>query len=119
MAQRLLRRLCVECKTPIERPPVGALIKLGFSDEMLAQAFEFYGPVGYDDRCRGSGYKGRLGVYEIMPITDEIQRVIMKNGTAVDIADIAYKEGMVDLRTAGLLKTMQGLTCFRGSCSIY
>ena len=109
MAQRLLRRLCVECKTPIERPPVEALIKLGFNDEMLAQDFEFYGPVGCD-RCRGSGYKGRLGVYEIMPITDEIQRVIMKNGTAVDIADIAYKEGMVDLRTAGLLKTMQGLT---------
>ena len=84
-------------------------MKLGFTDEMLAQEFEFYGPVGCD-RCRGSGYKGRLGVYEIMPITDEIQRVIMKNGTAVDIADIAYKEGMVDLRTAGLLKTMQGLT---------
>ena len=109
MAQRLLRRLCVECKTQIERPPAEALIKLGFSDEMLAQDFEFYGPFGCD-RCRGSGYKGRLGVYEIMPITDEIQRVIMKNGTAVDIADIAYKEGMVDLRTAGLLKTMQGLT---------
>lgn len=113
MAQRLLRRLCGECKAPVESPPDDILKKMGFTDEMLArmktEGLKFNGPVGCD-RCRGGGYKGRLGVYELMPISAEIQRAIMKNGTAVDIADIAYQEGMVDLRRAGLLKVMSGLT---------
>ncbi len=109
MAQRLLRRLCSECKAPIERPPEEALLKMGFTEADLAQDWAPYGPVGCDT-CRGKGYKGRVGVYELMPVTDAIQRVIMKNGTAVDIADIAYQEGMVDLRRAGLLKVMQGVT---------
>lgn len=113
MAQRLLRRLCGECKAPVESPPDEVLKKMGFTDEMLTrmktEGLKFHGPVGCD-RCRGGGYKGRLGVYELMPISDEIQRAIMKNATAVDIADIAYQEGMVDLRRAGLLKVMNGLT---------
>ena len=61
-------------------------------------------------RDSGKGFKGRVGVYEVMPITEEMQRVIMNNGTEVDIMNMAYKEGMVDLRRAGLLKAMQGLT---------
>ncbi|QJQ52385.1 MULTISPECIES: type IV-A pilus assembly ATPase PilB [Vitreoscilla] len=113
MAQRLLRRLCGECKAPVESPPDDVLKKMGFTDEMLTrmktEGLQFHGPVGCD-RCRGGGYKGRLGVYELMPISSEIQRAIMKNATAVDIADIAYQEGMVDLRRAGLLKVMNGLT---------
>ncbi len=68
-----------------------------------------YRAVGCDS-CRGKGYKGRAGVYEVMPITEEMQRVIMNNGTEVDIMNMAYKEGMVDLRRAGLLKVMQGIT---------
>ena len=68
-----------------------------------------YRPVGCD-RCRGKGYKGRAGVYEVMPVSEEMQRVIMNNGTEVDIMNMAYQEGMVDLRHAGLLKVMQGLT---------
>ncbi|WP_373698630.1 ATPase, T2SS/T4P/T4SS family, partial [Neisseria dentiae] len=109
MAQRLLRRLCPACKTPMERPPVPALKKAGFTDEDLAKDWTMYRAVGCDS-CRGKGYKGRAGVYEVMPITEEMQRVIMNNGTEVDIMNMAYKEGMVDLRRAGLLKVMQGIT---------
>ncbi|WP_373752878.1 type IV-A pilus assembly ATPase PilB [Neisseria weixii] len=109
MAQRLLRRLCPNCKKAIERPPVPALKKAGFTDEDLAKDWQMYRPVGCDS-CRGKGFKGRVGVYEVMPITEEMQRVIMNNGTEVDIQNMAYQEGMVDLRRAGLLKVMQGLT---------
>lgn len=109
MAQRLLRRLCSSCKREVERPPVPALKKAGFTDENLAKDWKLYRPVGCDS-CRGKGFKGRVGVYEVMPITEEMQRVIMNNGTEVDIMNMAYKEGMVDLRRAGLLKVMQGLT---------
>ena len=109
MAQRLLRRLCPNCKKAIERPPVPALKKAGFTDEDLAKDWQMYRPVGCDS-CRGKGFKGRVGVYEVMPITEEMQRVIMDNGTEVDIQNMAYQEGMVDLRRAGLLKVMQGLT---------
>ena len=109
IAQRLLRRLCPKCKTPMERPPEPALLKAGFTKEDLAKDWTMYRAVGCDS-CRGKGYKGRAGVYEMMPVTEEMQRVIMNNGTEVDIMNMAYKEGMVDLRRAGLLKVMQGLT---------
>ena len=108
MAQRLVRRLC-SCKAPMERPPEPALKKAGFSDEDLAKEWTMYRPVGCD-RCRGKGYKGRAGVYEVMPVSDNMQRIIMNNGNEVDISSQAYKEGMVDLRRAGLLKVMQGAT---------
>lgn len=109
MAQRLLRRLCSNCKSPVERPPEPALKKAGFTDEDLAKDWVMYRPLGCDN-CRGKGYKGRVGVYEVMPISEEMQRVIMDNGNEVDIMNMAYDEGMVDLRRAGLLKVMQGLT---------
>jgi type IV pilus assembly protein PilB len=109
IAQRLLRRLCPSCKKEIERPPKDVLLSQGFTEEDLAQDWKLYGACGCDN-CRGRGYKGRAGIYELMPISEAMQRVIMNNGTAVDIADIAYAEGMVDLRRAGLLKVMQGST---------
>ena len=109
MAQRLLRRLCSNCKEPMDRPPEHALKKAGFTDEDLAREWTMYRAVGCDT-CRGKGYKGRAGVYEVMPITDEMQRVIMEGGTEVDIQQMAYQEGMVDLRRAGLLKVMDGIT---------
>jgi len=62
------------------------------------------------DECRGSGYKGRTGIYEVMPITDAMVRLIMSDGNAIDIADLAKKEGMVDLRHSGLLKVKRGVT---------
>ena len=109
MAQRLLRRLCPNCKREVERPPVPALKKAGFTDADLAQDWKLYRPVGCDS-CRGKGFKGRIGIYEVMPVSDEMQKVIMNNGTEVDIMNMAYQEGMVDLRRAGLMKVMQGLT---------
>ena len=109
MAQRLLRRLCPNCKREVERPPVPALKKAGFTDTDLAQDWKLYRPVGCDS-CRGKGFKGRIGIYEVMPVSDEMQKVIMNNGTEVDIMNMAYQEGMVDLRSAGLMKVMQGLT---------
>ena len=68
-----------------------------------------YHPVGCDI-CQGSGYKGRVGIYQVMPITDEMTRIILKNGTATDIADQARREGVLDLRQAGLLKVKSGQT---------
>ncbi|MCP1771396.1 type IV pilus assembly protein PilB [Neisseria perflava] len=109
MAQRLLRRLCPKCKRPTESPPVAALKKIGFTDEDLAKDWTLYRPVGCDS-CRGKGFRGRVGVYEVMPVSEEMQRVILNNGTEVDIMNMAYQEGMVDLRHAGLLKVMQGVT---------
>ena len=108
MAQRLVRRLC-SCKAPMERPPEPALLKAGFTEEDLGKEWTMYRPVGCD-RCRGKGYKGRAGVYEVMPVSDEMQRIIMNNGNEVDISTQAYKEGLVDLRRAGILKVMQGIT---------
>lgn len=93
----------------MERPPVPALKKAGFTDADLAQDWKLYRPVGCDS-CRGKGFKGRVGIYEVMPVSDEMQKVIMNNGTEVDIMNMAYQEGMVDLRRAGLMKVMQGLT---------
>ena len=109
MAQRLVRRLCT-CKQPIERPPAEALLKVGFTEEDLAKDdWQLSRQVGCD-RCKGKGFKGRAGVYEIMPVTDAIQKIIINNGTEVDIAEQAYADGLVDLRRAGILKAMQGIT---------
>ena len=110
MAQRLVRRLCTACKQPIERPPAEALLKVGFTEEDLAKDdWQLYRQVGCD-RCKGKGFRGRAGVYEIMPVTEAIQKIIIRNGTEVDIAEQAYADGLVDLRRAGILKAMQGIT---------
>lgn len=108
MAQRLARKLCSHCKKPVDIPRE-ALLRAGFAEEELDGSWQPYGPVGCDE-CRGSGYKGRTGIYEVMPITDAMVRLIMSDGNAVDIADLARKEGMVDLRHAGLLKVKRGVT---------
>ncbi|MBI4742126.1 MAG: type IV-A pilus assembly ATPase PilB [Betaproteobacteria bacterium] len=106
-AQRLARRLC-SCKKPLE-VPVEALRNAGFADEDLDGSWTLYGP-GACERCKGSGYKGRVGIYQVMPVTEEIQRIIMANGTALDIANQARREGVNDLRTSGLIKVKQGFT---------
>ena len=77
--------------------------------EDLEKEWTMYRPVGCDV-CKGKGFKGRAGLYEVMPMTEKMKAVIMNNGTEVDIANIAYEEGLVDLRRAGLLKVMQGVT---------
>ena len=108
-AQRLARRLCKNCKVPVEAPKE-ALLKVGFIEEDFKQEFQIYGPKeGGCELCNG-GYKGRVGIYQVMPITDAISRIIMTNGNAIDIADQARKEGVNDLRRSGILKVIQGLT---------
>ncbi|SCK16707.1 type IV-A pilus assembly ATPase PilB [Vogesella sp. LIG4] len=108
MAQRLARRLCKHCKQPVDIPR-NALLRAGFREEELDGSWAPYGPVGCD-QCKGTGYKGRTGIYELMPITDGMIRLIMSDGNAVQIADLAKAEGMVELRRAGLLKVMRGIT---------
>jgi type IV pilus assembly protein PilB len=106
-AQRLVRRLCT-CKKPLD-VPIEALLNAGFDESDLDGSWALYGP-GECDRCKGSGYKGRVGLYQVMPITEDIQRIIMASGTALDIAAQAKKEGVQDLRRSGLMKAKQGLT---------
>ena len=107
-AQRLARKLCVHCKRPEDIPPE-ALLQAGFTEEDLDGSWQAYGPAGCD-KCLDTGYKGRIGIYEVMPITDEMRQIIMRNGSALDIADQAQKEGVRTLRQSGLLKVRQGMT---------
>jgi len=108
-AQRLARRLCKSCKVPMDVPKE-ALLGVGFTDEDLDGTWQLYGPKESGCEMCNNGYKGRVGIYQVMPITDAISRIIMKNGTAHDIADQAKLEGVKDLRQSGLLKVKQGLT---------
>lgn len=108
-AQRLARRLCKHCKIPL-KVPKEALLRVGFIEDDFKEEWQLYGH--NPDGCQlcNSGYKGRVGIYQVMPVTDAISRIIMKNGTAHDIADQARAEGVNDLRRSGVLKVMQGLT---------
>jgi type IV pilus assembly protein PilB len=107
-AQRLGRRLCGTCKKPEDIPPE-ALLRAGFREEDLDGTWQPFGPVGCDN-CKGTGYKGRVGIYQVMPITDDMRQLIMRNGNAFDVAEQAKKEGVRDLRQSGLIKVKQGLT---------
>jgi type IV pilus assembly protein PilB len=106
-AQRLARKLCAS-KRPLEIPEE-ALLRAGYTEEELEDSWQPYGPVGCEV-CKNTGYKGRVGVYQVMPVSEEIQRIIMKNGTAIDVADQARQDGVRDLRQSGLLKVKRGLT---------
>ncbi len=107
-AQRLGRKLCVHCKKPEDIPPE-ALLAAGFAQEDLDGTWQPLGPVGCD-HCKGTGYKGRVGIYEVMPITDDMRQIIMRNGSALDIAAQARREGVRNLRQSGLLKVKAGIT---------
>jgi type IV pilus assembly protein PilB len=107
IAQRLARKLCNACKAPIDMPPE-ALAKEGFSEEEIAAGIKVYKPVGCG-QCT-DGYKGRTGLYQVMPVTEEIQRIILQQGNAVDIANQAAAEGIWDLRRSGLEKVKAGIT---------
>jgi type IV pilus assembly protein PilB len=107
VAQRLARRLC-NCKKPIDIPYEG-LLNAGFREEELDGSWRPYGPVGCE-HCKGSGYKGRVGIYQVMPMSEEMNRLIMRGGNAIEIAEEAQLEGIRDLRQSGLLKVRQGMT---------
>ncbi len=106
-AQRLARRLCENCKIPADYPRE-AMLRAGYAPEDLDGAWRPFRAVGCS-ACN-SGYKGRVGLYQVMPITDAIQRIILSEGTAMDIAGQARLEGVRDLRQSGLIKVRSGLT---------
>jgi len=106
-AQRLARRLC-SCKQPLEVSR-DALVGAGYRDSDLADDWKPYGPVGCE-RCLGSGYKGRVGIYQLMPISPAIEALILAHGNAMEIAAQAEKDGVNSLRRSGLMKVKQGLT---------
>jgi type IV pilus assembly protein PilB len=106
-AQRLARRLC-NCKRPISVPNQ-ALLDAGYKEEELDGSWTLYGPGGCE-RCKGSGYKGRVGIYQVMPVSEAMQRLIMSGANALDLTVQAKLEGVKDLRESGLLKVKQGVT---------
>jgi type IV pilus assembly protein PilB len=107
IAQRLARRLCNSCKQPRDIPKE-ALLKEGFSESEVEAGLKIFGPKGCAN-CT-DGYKGRVGIYQVLPVTEAIARIILAAGSAVDIADQAAKEGVWDLRRSGLQKVKNGLT---------
>jgi type IV pilus assembly protein PilB len=107
IAQRLARRLCSHCKQPMDIPKE-ALLKEGFQEADVAAGIKIFGPKGCDS-CT-DGYKGRVGIYQVLPVTESIARIILALGSAVDIGAQAAKEGVWDLRRAGLEKVRAGLT---------
>jgi len=107
IAQRLARRLCENCKE-VKEIPHEALEKEGFGPDDFNDKLTIYGPVG----CKScnSGYKGRIGIFQIMEVSETMGRIIMEGGNAMQIADQAESEGVIDLRRAGLNKVKEGLT---------
>ena len=106
IAQRLARKLCAHCKQVVDIPDQ-ALLEEGFPADKLG-TFKIYAPVGCDN-CNG-GYKGRVGIYEVVKNTASLQRIIMEEGNSIDISTQMRKDGFNDLRTSALLKAMQGIT---------
>jgi len=106
-AQRLARRLCT-CKKPVETSRE-IMLAAGFKEEELDGSWKPYGPVGCE-RCLSGGYKGRVGIYQIMPITPAIEKIILAHGNSMEIAAQSELEGVKSLRRSGLMKVMQGLT---------
>ncbi|MBT8067851.1 MAG: type IV-A pilus assembly ATPase PilB [Gammaproteobacteria bacterium] len=107
IAQRLARRLCGNCKE-VRDVPKEALLKEGFSEEEIDAGISIFGPVGCK-QCN-EGYKGRLGIFQVMEVSDAMGRIIMEGGNAMQISEQAAKEGVIDLRRAGLNKVKEGVT---------
>jgi type IV pilus assembly protein PilB len=106
IAQRLARKLCASCKQPMDIPRE-ALLKAGFRENEVGH-FTPYGPVGCD-QCT-DGYRGRVGIYQVMPISEAMQQIIMRNGNQLELEKQAQKEGIFDLRMSGLKKVKDGVT---------
>jgi type IV pilus assembly protein PilB len=106
MAQRLARRLCEHCKKEENLPPE-VLLEAGFREEELG-SFTVFGPVGCDKCVKG--YKGRVGIYQVMPISESINRIILEGGNVLQLSEQAKREGVADLRESGLRKIKAGIT---------
>jgi type IV pilus assembly protein PilB len=107
MAQRLTRRLCTHCKTP-EDIPREALEEEGFTAAEIDEGLVIYRAVGCD-RCN-QGYRGRIGIFQVMPISEQMGRLMMEGGNAMQLAEQARREGIRDLRQSGLRKVKAGIT---------
>jgi type IV pilus assembly protein PilB len=107
-AQRLIRRVCSQCKIEVTDVPSKTLIEIGFPPEAVG-AFKLYKGRGCGT-CNGTGYKGRVGLYEVMEISEGIRDLIMVGATAVEIKRKALEEGMLTLRMSGLEKIKNGVT---------
>ena len=114
-AQRLARRLCDNCKQQADYPRE-ALLRAGYAADDLDGSWRPYRAVGCS-ACN-NGYKGRLGIYQVMPITESIQRIILSEGTALDIAEQARADGVRDLRQSGLVKVRAGVTTLEEVISV-
>ncbi|MBA3599058.1 MAG: type IV-A pilus assembly ATPase PilB [Methylibium sp.] len=114
-AQRLARRLCENCKAPADYPKE-ALVKAGFTPADFEGTWKLYRAVGCSS-C-SNGYRGRVGLYQVMPITEDIQRIILTEGNAMDIAQQAHREGVRDLRQSGLIKVRAGMTTLEEVISV-
>ena len=114
-AQRLARRLCEVCKQPADYPRE-SMIKAGFAAQELDGTWKPFRSVGCS-ACN-NGYKGRVGLYQVMPITEEIQRIILAEGSALDLAAAAQRDGVRDLRQAGLVKVKSGVTTLEEVISV-
>ncbi len=110
VAQRLVRKLCPHCKRE-ETVSKETLLKLGFSEKEV-ENIKVYGPTGCSE-CNFTGYKGRIALYEVMPITDEIRELILTGATSLEIKKVAIKQGMLTLRKSGLNKIIQGITSIK------
>ncbi len=106
MAQRLARRLCEYCKKEADFPE-NVLLSAGFAKDQIG-TFKLYEPVGCE-HCN-NGYKGRVGIYQVLPISEHMRALILKGGNAMEMAELAKSEGINDLRTSGLMKVTQGIT---------
>ncbi len=107
IAQRLARRLCKVCKKPMEVPR-DTLLEEGFTPAQIAAGLTIYGPVGCES-CK-DGYKGRVGIYEVVRITPAMQKIIMEDGNSIQISEVAQQEGFRSLRQSALMKAEQGVT---------
>jgi type IV pilus assembly protein PilB len=107
IAQRLARKLCSNCKEPVD-VPAEALLKEGFTQADIDGGVTVFAAKGCG-QCT-SGYKGRVGIYQVMPVTETIGRIIMEGGNAIQIAQQSKKEGVADLRQSGLKKVKDGIT---------
>ncbi|WP_101926197.1 type IV-A pilus assembly ATPase PilB [Luteimonas rhizosphaerae] len=107
IAQRLARRLCSKCRRPVELPD-HALLAEGFNEDQVRAGVTLFEAVGCDE-CT-NGYKGRVGVYQVMPMSEQIQEIILQGGNALQIAEVAERSGVNDLRKSALEKARQGLT---------
>jgi type IV pilus assembly protein PilB len=107
LAQRLARRICAECKEAVEKHPE-ALAMMGFSPEQIQRATIYHGRGC--GTCNGTGYKGRVALYEVMPFTDPLKELVLQGASAAEIKAEMIRGGTASLRIAGISKILEGMT---------